>query len=47
MAKELDFGTTNIQEIAVKISELKKEGSKPRLVVITQGHDPVILVKGK
>lgn len=46
VAKELDFGTTNIQEIAVKISELSKAGAKPRMVVITQGHEPVILVKG-
>lgn len=46
VAKELDFGTTNVEEIAVKISQMKKEGSKPRMVVITQGHDPVIVVKG-
>lgn len=44
LAKELDFGTTDMQEIALKISQLKKAGSKSRMVVITQGHDPVILI---
>lgn len=45
LAKELDFGTSKMEEIALKISQLKKAGSKPRMVVITQGHDPVILIK--
>ena len=45
LAKELDFGTTSMEEIAIKLSQLKKTSSNSRMVVITQGHDPVILVK--
>lgn len=47
MAKEFDLGITDLQEIALKISQFSKASSRPRMVVITQGHDPVILVKGE
>ncbi|XP_060082247.1 uncharacterized protein LOC132561576 isoform X2 [Ylistrum balloti] len=45
-AKEHDFGTTDRKEIAKKIAALPKDNKdKPRTVVITQGADPVIVVK--
>lgn len=44
--KELS-DSTDILKIAVKLSALPKAGTTgSRIVVITQGHDPVIVVKG-
>jgi len=41
-----NLGTTDIKKIALAISMLPKEnGSKGRLVIITQGSDPVICVE--
>lgn len=38
---------TDILKIAVELSALHKTGTTGgRIVVITQGHDPVIVVKG-
>jgi len=43
-AKEQNFGTEDIKEIALKIAALPKENSKrSRVVVITQGSDPTIV----
>ncbi|OWF37829.1 adenosine kinase-like isoform X2 [Mizuhopecten yessoensis] len=45
-AKEHKFGTEDRKEIAKKMAALPKENKdKPRIVVITQGEDPVIVVK--
>lgn len=47
-AKEQNLGTEDLKEIALKITNLKKLNTKrSRIVVITQGHDPVLLAKGK
>lgn len=48
-AKEFEFGTTDLREIALKICDLPKVGSKrKRVAVITHGSNPVILaVDGK
>merc|ERR1712062_887551 len=44
-AESFNLGTTDIKKIALAISMLPKEnGSKGRLVIITQGADPVICV---
>ncbi|CAH1136160.1 unnamed protein product [Ceutorhynchus assimilis] len=43
-AQEQDFGTKDIKEIALKICKLPKQNEKrSRVVVLTQGVDPVIL----
>jgi len=40
------LGTSDVGEVALKIAQLPKEnGSRSRLVVITQGSDPVIAVQ--
>jgi len=45
-AEEYKLGTTDVGEIAKSIAMLPKEnGSKGRLVVITQGSDPVVVVQ--
>lgn len=45
-AKEFDLGTTDIREIALKLAEWPKVGSKKkRIAVITQGSNPVLLVQ--
>jgi len=45
-AEANSFETTDVKEIAMKIAQLPKEnGSRSRLVVITQGSDPVIVVE--
>ena len=45
-AETFNLGTTDIKKIALAISMLPKEnGSKGRLVIITQGSDPVICVE--
>merc|ERR1711874_767511 len=45
-AEENKLGTTDVGEIAKSIAMLPKEnGSKSRLVVITQGSDPVVVVE--
>merc|ERR1719203_641818 len=47
-AKAFGFTETAIPDIAKKIAALPKEGSKPRIVVITQGADPtVVCVNGQ
>jgi len=44
-AENQNLGTTDVREIAKKIAMLPKEnGSKSRMVVITQGSDPVVVV---
>ena len=41
-AESFELNTTDVGEIAMKIAQLPKEnGSRSRLVVITQGSDPV------
>ena len=46
-AKEQEFGTTDLMEIALKITQLPKKNSKrPRIAIITHGQNPVILAKG-
>jgi len=43
-AKEQDFGTENLKEIGRKISQLPKLNQKrERVVILTQGHNPVLL----
>lgn len=42
-SKEQNFGTENLKEIGQKMVELPKLSSKKRVVIITQGHDPVLL----
>ena len=45
-AETFNLGTTDIGKIALAISMLPKEnGSKGRLVIITQGADPVVCVQ--
>ena len=45
-SKANDLGTMDRKEIALKISNMEKINSKrKRIVIITQGCDPVILVK--
>lgn len=45
-AKEQDFGTEDVKEIAKKMAELTKvNGSRQRIVVITQGKEPTIVIK--
>merc|ERR1712032_250541 len=47
-AKTEGWVETNIAEIAKKLSQLPKDGSRPRTVVITQGKDPTIIaIKGE
>lgn len=46
-ANEQNFGTENLKEIGQKMTELAKNNSKrPRVVVLTQGHHPVLLFEG-
>lgn len=46
MATSKNFNTKDMKEIAIKISELPKQNEKKsRIVIITQGTHPVILVK--
>ncbi|XP_042899992.1 uncharacterized protein [Parasteatoda tepidariorum] len=47
-SREQNLGTENIAEIALKISELpKKNTARQRIVIITQGHEPVICAQDK
>lgn len=47
-ATEQNFGTENLKEIGVKMTKLPKLNSnRPRVVVLTQGHDPVLLFEGE
>lgn len=41
-AESHEWGTTDIAEIALKLSQGDKKGPKPRVVVITQGADSTI-----
>ncbi|XP_023341038.1 adenosine kinase [Eurytemora carolleeae] len=44
-AESQNLGTTDVKEIAKKIAMLPKEnGSRSRIVIITQGKEPVVLV---
>ncbi|XP_045500357.1 adenosine kinase [Colias croceus] len=46
-AKAFDISETNVKDIALKIAALPKQNeARPRVVVITQGKEPVILVEG-
>jgi len=46
-AEQQNFGTKDLTEIGKKIANLDKaDKSRPRMVVITQGADPTIIVKG-
>lgn len=42
-----DFETTDVAQIALKISEIPKNNQRKRLVIITQGEDPVIAARGQ
>lgn len=42
-AKEQNFGTENLKEIGQKMVDLPKHNSNKRVVILTQGHDPVLL----
>lgn len=45
-AKEENFGTEDLHEIALKICQLPKQNEKrDRVVIITQGKDPVLLAQ--
>ncbi|KAL4703679.1 hypothetical protein ACJJTC_016223 [Scirpophaga incertulas] len=41
-----NLGTSDLKEIALKLAEMPKLSQRRRIVVITQGCDPVILVEG-
>ena len=44
----LSIQTTDLKEIAMKLSALPKQnGSRARIVVITHGSEPTIVVKGE
>ncbi|VDM70593.1 unnamed protein product, partial [Strongylus vulgaris] len=45
-AKAAELGTTKNEEIALRIAQWEKKSSKPRIVVITQGADQVIVAVG-
>ncbi|KAI9272531.1 Ribokinase-like protein [Sporodiniella umbellata] len=45
-AKQMNWGTEDVQEIAQKLSLLEKSNDTPRLVVITQGAEPTITALG-
>lgn len=43
-SKEQNFGTENLKEIGIKMMNLPKENkNRKRVVILTQGHDPVLL----
>lgn len=45
-AKEHNFGTEDLKEIALKISHLEKTNSeRPRIVIITHGQHPTLVAK--
>lgn len=45
-AKEQNFGTNDLKEIALKICNLPKQNeNRSRVCIITTGHNPVILAK--
>lgn len=47
-AKEQNFGTENLKEIGQKMTQLTKLNSnRPRVVILTQGHDPVLLFENE
>lgn len=46
--QEFSLNVEKMSDIALKISELpKKNPEKPRVVIITQGCDPVLIAKNK
>ncbi|CAD6195082.1 unnamed protein product [Caenorhabditis auriculariae] len=45
-AKAAGFDTTDVKEIALKAAALPKKSNRKRLIVFTQGPDPVIVVDG-
>lgn len=45
-AKEQGFGTDDLTEIALKITQLpKKNNKRPRIAIVTHGQNPVLLAK--
>lgn len=45
-AQEQNFGTKDMKEIGIKISQLPKQNEKrSRVVILTQGVDPVLLIQ--
>lgn len=47
LSNALNFGTEDLKEIGLKIADLPKKNSKKRIVIITQGHLPVLLFNGE
>jgi len=47
LAETLKFEEKDLKEIGLRISRLPTRGSRSRLVIITQGHLPVLLINGK
>lgn len=47
LSSALNFGTEDLKEIGLKIAQLPKKNSTKRIVIITQGHLPVLLFNGK
>ncbi|CEJ00874.1 hypothetical protein RMCBS344292_14917 [Rhizopus microsporus] len=45
-AKQMNWGTEDVEEIAKKLSQLEKSNSRPRLVVITQGAHATVTAIG-
>jgi adenosine kinase len=46
LSKSLNLGTTDMKEIAKKVTTLPKVNqSRPRIVIFTQGPDPILLCK--
>eukprot|EP01010_Urceolus_cornutus_P005533 NODE_973_length_1197_cov_607.103659_g738_i0.p1 GENE.NODE_973_length_1197_cov_607.103659_g738_i0~~NODE_973_length_1197_cov_607.103659_g738_i0.p1 ORF type:complete len:354 (-),score=77.74 NODE_973_length_1197_cov_607.103659_g738_i0:66-1127(-) len=44
LSEVLNWGTTDLKEIALRLAQLPKKSSRPRTVVITQGSEPTYLV---
>lgn len=43
LSRQLNFETTDLEEIASKVAQLPKSNSRPRVVVITRGSDSTIV----
>lgn len=44
LSKVMDWNTTDVKEIAVKLAQAECKSARPRTVVFTQGADPTIVV---
>lgn len=44
LAKVMEWDTTNVKEIAIKLAQAECKSARPRTVVFTQGADPTIIV---